>query len=166
MFVIGKILKPHGVKGSVKAEIITSFPEHFLELNTVYIEHENQKQAYSIEEARLSNRFVFLKFSEINDYDRADALRNHYIYIASKDLMPLEENEYYIHDLIGMRVLDEDGNFIGTIRDVWTYTANDVYVLQTEDGQEKLIPAIKSVVKSVNTKERTMVIHVMEGMLD
>lgn len=166
MFVIGKILKPHGVKGSVKAEIITSFPEHFLELNTVYIEHENQKQAYSIEEARLSNRFVFLKFSEINDYDRADALRNHYIYIASKDLMPLEENEYYIHDLIGMRVLDEDGNFIGTIRDVWTYTANDVYVLQTEDGQEKLIPAIKPVVKSVNTKERTMVIHVMEGMLD
>jgi len=166
MFVIGKILKPHGVKGSVKVEVITSFPEHFLELKTVYIEHENQKQAYSIEEARLSNRFVFLKFFQINDYDQAEALRNHYIYIAPNDLMPLKKDEYYIHDLMGMRVFDDQGNFIGTIRDVWTYSANDVYVLQTEDGQEKLIPAIKSVVKSVNTNERTMIIHVMEGLLD
>lgn len=166
MFVIGKILKPHGVKGSVKVEVITSFPEHFLELKTVYIEHENQKQAYSIEKARLSNRFVFLKFLEINDYDQAEALRNHYIFIPEKDLMPLGKDEYYVHDLIGMKVFDEQGLFIGMIRDVWTHTANDVYVLATDDGQEKLIPAIKSVVKSVNAKERTMVIHVMEGMLD
>ena len=166
MFVVGKILKPHGVKGSVKVEIITSFPEHFLELKTVYIEQENQKQAYSIEDARLSDRFVFLKFSGINDYDQADALRNHYIYIAQKDLMPLNKDEYYIHDLIGLKVFDEQGVFIGTIRDVWTYSANDIYVLNTDDGQEKLIPAIKPVVKSVNLKERTMVIHVMEGMLD
>ena len=166
MFVIGKILKPHGVKGSVKAEVITSFPGHFLELKTVYIEHENQKQAYSIEEARLSDRFVFLKFSEINDHDQAEKLRNHYIYIEQKDLMPLNEDEYYIHDLIGLKVFDEHGVFIGTIRDVWTYSANDIYVLDTDDGQEKLIPAIKQVVKSVNLKERTMVIHSMEGMLD
>ncbi len=166
MFVIGKILKPHGVKGSVKVEIITSFPEHFLELNTVYIEHNNQKQAYSIEEARLSNRFVFLKLSGIDDYDRAASLRNHYIYIAQEDLKPLSENEYYIHDLIGLKVFDEQGAFIGTLRDVWTYSANDIYVLKTDDGAEHLIPAIQSVVKSVNLKERTMVIHVMEGMLD
>ena len=166
MFVIGKILKPHGVKGSVKVEVITSFPEHFLELKTVYIEHENQKQAYSIENARLSNRFVFLKFLEINDYDQAETLRNRYIFIPEEDLMPLGKDEYYIHDLIGMKVFDEQDSFIGTIHDVWTYSANDVYVLNTEDGQEKLIPAIKSIIKSVNTKERTMVIHVMEGMLD
>ncbi len=166
MFVVGKILKPHGVKGSVKAEIITSFPEHFLELKTVYIEENNRKQAYSIEEVRLSNRFVFLKLSGINDYDQADALRNRYIYIAPDDLMPLGEDEYYIHDLIGLKVFDEQGTFVGTLRDVLTYSANDIYVLKTEDGAEYLIPAIKSVVKSVDLKERTMVIHVMEGMLD
>ncbi len=166
MFIVGKILKPYGTKGSVKTEIITSFPEHFLELKTVFIEKENRKQAYSIEEARLANRFVFIKFSEINDYNQAEALRNRYIYIAEEDLTPLSENEYYIHDLIGLKVFNEQNVLLGTIRDVCTYSANDVYVLKTDDGQEKLIPAIKSVIKTVNLKERTMVIHVMEGMLD
>lgn len=166
MFVVGKILKPHGMKGSVKAEIITSFPEHFLTLKTVFVEKENQKQAYSIEEARLSDRFVFIKFSGINDFDEAEKLRNRYIYIAPEDLTPLNEDEYYIHELIGLRVFNEHGVLLGVIRDVWLHLANDVYVLETPDKQEKLIPAIKSVIKSVNLKERTMVIHEMEGMLD
>ncbi len=166
MYIVGKILKPHGIKGSVKAEIITSFPEHFLDLKKVYVDLENQKQAYSIQEVRLSNRFVFLKFSEINSIEEAETLRNAFIYIAEEDLMPLNEDEYYIHDLIGMQVVDENGTLIGTIKDVWTYTANDVYVLQTAQGEEKLIPAIKSVVKAVDREQKTMVIHVMEGLLD
>ncbi len=166
MFVVGKILKPHGIKGSVKAEVITSFPEHFLELKTVFIEQENQKQAYSIEEARLSDRFVFIKFSEINSVEQAETLRNKYIFITADQLTPLQEDEYYIHDLIGLTVVDEEGRMLGQISDVWSYLANDVYVLQTPDKKEKLIPAIKSVVKAVNLKERTMTVHVLEGMLD
>jgi 16S rRNA processing protein RimM len=166
MFVVGKILKPHGIKGSVKAEVITSFPEHFLELKTVFIEQENQKQAYSIEEARLSDRFVFIKFSEINNVEQAEALRNKYIFITADQLTPLHEDEYYTHDLIGLTVVDEKGRMLGQISDVWSYLANDVYVLQTPDKKEKLIPAIKSVVKAVNLKERTMTVHVLEGMLD
>ncbi len=166
MFVVGKILKPHGIKGSVKAEIITSFPEHFLDLEKVFIEQKNQKQAYSIEEVRLSNRFVFIKFVEVNSIEEALELRGSYLYIPEEDLIPLGEDEYYIHELLGMKVFDEHGVLLGTIADVWTFSANDVYVLKTVQGEEKLIPAVKSVVKSVNRQQRIMVIHVMEGMLD
>ncbi|NOX89495.1 MAG: 16S rRNA processing protein RimM [Calditrichaeota bacterium] len=166
MFVVGKILKPHGIKGSVKAEIITSFPEHFLDLEKVFIEQKNQKQAYSIEEVRLSNRFVFIKFVEVNSIEEALELRGRYLYIPEEDLIPLGEDEYYIHELIGMKVFDEHGVLLGTLADVWTFSANDVYVLKTVQGEEKLIPAVKQVVKSVNRQQRIMVIHVMEGMLD
>ncbi|MHB2150923.1 ribosome maturation factor RimM [Calditrichota bacterium LG25] len=166
MFVVGKVLKPQGINGSVKVEIITSFPEHFMDLKKVYVQKENKKQAYSIEQVRLSNRFVFIKFAEVNSIEEAETLRNQYLYITGDELMPLGEDEYYIHDLLGLKVFDEAGTYLGVIKDVLTYTANDVYVLHTEDGREVLLPAIKSVVKKVDVQAGVMTIHLMEGLFD
>ncbi len=166
MFIVGKVLKPQGINGSVKVEIITSFPEHFLDLKQVYVQSENNKQAYSIEHVRLSNRFVFIKFAEVNSIEEAEALRNQYLYITADDLMPLGPDEYYIHDLVGLKVYDEQGTFRGIVRDVLTYSANDVYVIETEEGKEVLIPAIKSVIKKVDRQAGTLTIHMMEGLFD
>jgi len=166
MFVVGKVLKPQGIDGSVKVEIITSFPEHFLDLKQVFILKENTKQAYSIEHVRLSNRFVFIKFAGVNSIEQAEALRNQYLYIEEKDLTPLGEDEYYVHDLLGLKVFDEQGNYHGIISDVWSYTANDVYVVKTETGAELLLPAIKSVIKKIDRKAGKMIIHLMEGLTD
>ena len=166
MFVVGKVLKPQGIDGSVKVEIITSFPEHFLDLKQVFIEKENKKQAYSIEHVRLSNRFVFIKFAGVDSIEEAELLRNQYLYIEEQELVPLKKDEYYVHELLGLKVFDEQGNYLGVIRDVWSYTANDVYVVKNEQGGELLLPAIKSVIKKVDRQAGKMIIHLMEGLAD
>ncbi len=166
MFIVGKVLKPQGTNGSVKVEIITSFPEHFLDLKQVYIEKENKKQAYSIEQVRLSNRFVFIKFIGIDTIDQAEQLRDHYLYITQEDLTPLGEDEYYIHQLVGLKVYDEQGQFLGVLKDVLSYASNDVYVVESESKKEIMVPAVKSIIKKVDLKAGTMTIHLMEGLTD
>ena len=166
MYIVGKVLKPQGTNGSVKVEIITSFPEHFLDLKQVYIEKENKKQAYSIEQVRLSNRFVFIKFIGIDTIDQAEQLRDHYLYITQEDLTPLGEDEYYIHQLVGLKVYDEQGQFLGVLKDVLSYASNDVYVVESESKKEIMVPAVKSIIKKVDLKAGTMTIHLMEGLTD
>jgi 16S rRNA processing protein RimM len=166
MFVVGKILKPQGLKGEVKIDIITSFPAHFAKLDCLFIEKDKKWQTYSIDSVRLSNRFVFIKFSNINSVDEAVALRNKLLYISKNELTDLSENEFYIHDLIGMKVYDKQETLLGEIIDVETYSSNDVYILKTLNGDERLIPAIKDVVLKVDAKQKIMLIHVMEGLLD
>jgi 16S rRNA processing protein RimM len=166
MFIIGKVLKPQGNKGEVKVEIITSFPEHFVSLDSVYIEENENWQAYPIESARLTGRHVFLKFVNIDSIDQAETLRNKYLYIEKDELSSLAENEFYIHDLIGMQVFDESGNCLGEIKDVESYPANDVYVVDSPEGYKLNIPAIQDVVKSVDKEENKMIIHIMDGLFD
>jgi 16S rRNA processing protein RimM len=166
MYIIGKVLKPQGNKGEVKVEIITSFPEHFVSLDSVYFEENKNYQAYSIEATRTTNRFVFLKLENIDSIDQAEKLRNKYCYIKDDELSELAKDEYYIHDLIGMQVFDEAGNHIGEISEVESYPANDVYVVSSPEGVQLNIPAIQEVIKSVDKKENKMTIHILDGLFD
>ena len=166
MFVVGKILKPQGLKGEVKVDIITSFPAHFAVLDCLFIEKDKKWQTYFIDSVRLSNKFVFIKFSNINSVDEAVALKNKLLYIPKNELTELSENEFYIHDLIGIKVYDKQETLLGEIIDVETYSSNDVYILKTLNGDERLIPAIKDVVLKVDAEQKIMLIHVMEGLLD
>jgi len=166
MYIIGKVLKPQGTKGEVKVEIITSFPEHFVSLDSVYFEENKNYQAYSIESTRTTDRFVFLKFENIDSIDQAEKLRNKYCYIREDELSELTKDEYYIHDLIGMQVFDEAGNRIGEISEVESYPANDVYVVSSPEGVQLNFPAIQEVIKSVDKKENKMTIHILDGLFD
>ena len=93
-------------------------------------------------------------------------LRNQFLYISEADLLPLNDDEYYIHDLIGLSVFDEQGNELGEIVNVESYLSNDVYVLKDTDNRLHLLPAVKDVVLDVNVKQKKMTIRVMEGLLD
>lgn len=166
MYIIGKVLKPKGLKGEVKVEIITSFPDHFETLHTVYRNENDQWIPLRIREARREGAFVFIRFDRVESIEQAEELRNEYLYIPEEELTPLAEDEYYIHDLIGMLVVDEQRNRIGELVQVDAYAGNDVYVIKAPDGKEFLIPAIKDVVKKVDVANKTMIIHRMEGLID
>ncbi|MEJ2055606.1 MAG: ribosome maturation factor RimM [Calditrichaceae bacterium] len=129
MYVIGKVLKPQGRRGEVKAEIVTSFPEHFETLSTVFIHQSEEWIGYSVENARLTNNFVFIKLAGVDSINEAEQLRGEYLHIPEDDLNKLSENEYYIHDLIGMQVFDEENTLLGEIIDVELLPANVVYTL-------------------------------------
>jgi len=166
MYLVGKVLKPQGIKGEIKAEIITSFPGHFTKLKQLYINEGDRWTAWSVESVRLTGRFVYIKFAHLHSRDEAEKLRNRELYIEQADLLPLDEDAYYIHELIGLNVENEAGRILGSIVDVESYPANDVYVMRSESGKEELIPAVKDVVLSINLDAGKMIIREIEGLFD
>ncbi len=166
MYTIGRIVKPQGIKGEVKIEIITSFPEHFLDFDELFIDINSKLQAYSIESVRLSDRFVYIKFDGVNDRDEAEFLRNKDLLIPVDKLMQLEKDEFYIHDLIGMNVFNEKGTLLGEIVDVVSHKSNDIYVMKNLKNEEILIPAVKDIIQDIDKSARKIVIHAIDGLLD
>ena len=164
MFIIGKVLKPQGIKGEVKAEVITSFPEHFNDLTGLYIKKE-EYEILEIESRRFSKNFVFLKFKEIQTRSDAETLRNAYLYIPEEELHTLEEDEFYTHQLIGLKVFSDENVYIGEILEVESYPVNDVLIVKGSNKEEHLIPVVKDIVREIDVESQKVTIHLIDGLL-
>ncbi len=164
MFIIGKVLKPQGIKGEVKVEVITSFPEHFNDLAELYIEKENY-EVLKIESRRVSKNFAFIKFLGFQSRDDAETLRNHYLYIPSENLYSLEEDEFYYHQLIGLKVYSEENVYIGKILEIEKYPVNDILVVKDSNNDEHLIPLVKDIIREIDVESQKVTIHLIEGLL-
>jgi len=164
MFVIGKVLKPQGIKGEVKAEIITSFPEHFGQLSDIYIERDVHSKLH-VENTWFSKNFVVIKFKEIESRNDAEELRGKYLYIAAEDLYPLEEDEFYHHQLLGLKVYDQDNMYLGIVKEIESYPLNDILNIESENKETFLIPVVKDFIKEVDLQSQKVTVHVVEGLL-
>lgn len=161
---VGVITSPHGIKGAVKIFPTTDRPEHFKKLKSVYMEDGTELH---IQQVQFFKQFVIIKFQELDSMNDAEGYKKVSLYIPKKEAAPLKDNEYFIGDLIGMKVSTEDGQVLGDIKDVLLTGANDVYVVQREDnGEELLIPAIKQCILNVNVSEKKMQVHLLKGLLD
>lgn len=160
---VGKIVNTHGVKGCLKCIPMTDDMERFDELEYVYTEKDNKKR--KINNAWYRKGLVYLELEDINDMDAAESLRNTFISIYDDQLRELPEGSYYLFDLEGMEVYSDLGEYIGKISDIYQTGANDVYEV-TDKKNSYLIPAVKDVVKEVSVKEKKMVIHVIDGLLE
>lgn len=165
MFVIGIILKPHGIRGEVKVEPITPDPGRFKKLKRVFLDHSIEHEKV-LEKVRVAGSFVFLKFSGTDDRNGAEQLRGREICIEQSDLIALPDDTFFVHDLIGCRVEAENGSHIGDVKDILQSESNDVYVVHDGAGNEFLIPGIHDVIKQIDVKKQTIVIHVIDGLLD
>ena len=166
MYLIGYILKPQGIKGEVKVEPVSPYPERYKKLNSVYIQIANQNQSYPIENVRIADRFVYIKFAGINSRDEAEFLRDAEILIEGEDLIQPSENEYFVHDLIGCCVRTDDNEELGKIIDVVQMSSNDIYVVKNHSGKEVLIPAVKEFVLQVDLELKEIRVHLLEGLID
>jgi 16S rRNA processing protein RimM len=166
MYLIGYITKPQGIKGEVKVEPVTPNPKRFNRLKIVYLQVNDKSQAYPIEKIRVADRFVYIKFSGINSRGEAELLRNAEVLIEKKDLIQPDQDEYFVHDLVGCRVVSENNDEIGIVSDVVQITSNDIYVVKDGNGAEYLVPATKEVVKQVDIGQKLIIIHVLEGLFD
>ncbi|KXG77241.1 Ribosome maturation factor RimM [Fervidicola ferrireducens] len=164
---IGKVLCPWGVKGQVKVEPLTDDITRYQKLKSIFVEEDSALKAYDVESVIfLKKRFVVLKLQGIDTVDSAESFRDRYIMVHRKDAVKLPEGHYFICDIIGMEVYnEEDGTLLGRIKDVMKTGANDVYVVELESGRELLIPAIREVVKSIDIENKKMAVKLMEGML-
>lgn len=157
--VIGKIVAPHGVRGDIRILPLTDKPEQFLDLD--YLLLKNGKKL-TIKGARFHKRMVLVTTEEVKTMNEAELLRDQEVSIYAEDLPELEEGEFYVADLIGIPVYDEEGQQLGTFKDALATGSNDVYVIAVPGGKDILLPALKAYVKEININERRIVVNLPE----
>jgi 16S rRNA processing protein RimM len=166
LITIGKVVKPFGVKGEMKIEPMTDFPERFTGLTHVYLVSPSGKEvACEVKSVRYAGGAPFLLFSGYDSPEKAKAINGWFIKVPEEEAVPLPEGTYYWFELLGMEVVSETGEKLGTIMDIFETGSNDVYVLK-QGRKETYIPATREVVRQVDKKAKRMTIRVPEGLLD
>lgn len=162
---VGIITATHGIRGEVKVFPTTDDAGRFSELERVYADMGEVKVPLEIQGVKFFKRYAILKFNGIDNINEAEKYKGKDLLIDRKEAVPLEEDEYYIADLIGLKVYTEDGENLGVLKDVIRTGANDVYVVNSKKHGEILIPAIKECILSVSIEEKRLDIHLMDGLL-
>lgn len=166
---VGQIINTHGLKGEVSVIPITDFPqERFKKNNKLYIIKNSYPIAVKIENARFQNNknILLLKFAEFNNINQVECFKGMYIYVSSNDLNELKENEYYYHDIIGIKIVDKLGNNIGTVCDIISLKSNDVWVVQRKNKSDLLLPFIKSVMLNVDINNKIAIVEIPDGLIN
>ncbi len=166
-FQVGVITSPHGVNGEVNVFPTTDDPKRFRRLKEVILVRGKEEKAVEIESVKFFKQMVILKLKGFDDRDAVEKLRQCSLFVTRDKAVRLQKDEYFIADLMGLRVLDGDkeDQEIGTLEDVMATGANDVYVIRLSDGGELLLPAIKQCVLEVNVEEGFVRVHVMDGLM-
>ena len=162
---VGVITTTHGVRGEVKVFPTTDEAERFLELDYVLLDTGRELRKLEIQNVKFFKNLAILKFKGIDNINDIEMYKGKDLWIPREEGQELEEGEYYVADLIGMNVLLEDGTVFGTLKDVMETGANDVYVIDTKDRGEVLLPAIRECILDVNVEESTMTVHLMKGLV-
>ena len=166
MFQVGIITSTHGVHGEVKVYPTTDDVRRFKRLKEVILDTGKEQITLEVEGTKFFKQFVILKFKGIDNINDVEKYRQKSLYVTRENAVRLKRDEYFIADLMGLRVRDEDGSEIGVLREVMETGANDVYIIDLDDGRELLLPAIKECVLKVDVEAGFVQIHIMPGLLD
>ena len=147
---VGVITTTHGVRGEVKVYPTTDEPERFLDLEYVLLDTGKELRRLDIKNVRFFKNLVILKFDGIDNINDIEKYKGRDLWIPREEAQELDEDEYYIADLLGMKVLLEDGSEFGTLKNVMETGANDVYIVDSVEHGEVLLPAIKECILDVD----------------
>ena len=165
-FQVGVIAGTYGIRGDVKIYPTTDDPNRFRILKKVILAVRGRDEIHDISCVRVQDKFVILHLSGIDSPEQASRYRQIPLMIDRADAMPLEEGRYYISDLIGMKVSEENGSALGELTEVIETGANDVYEVQTPEGDSILIPVIDECIRDVNVEQGTMTVRLLPGLRD
>lgn len=166
MLRVGVITAPHGVRGEVKVFPTTDDSSRFKKLKKVFLDTGKEKMPLEIEHVKFFKNMVILKFRGLDNRNDVEMWRQKDLLITRDQAVTLEPDENFIVDLIGLAVVTDEGERLGTLTDVLQTGANDVYCVKTEDGREILLPAIKDCILNVDLEKQEMLVHVLDGLLD
>lgn len=144
----GLLRRTHGLGGELVMTILTDFPRRLRKGKTVYVGDKHVEMV--IENTRMHTKDMLITFVGIESQEEADRLRNKVLYTRAEDLPELPEGEYYHHQLIGLRVVDEQDKELGVLEEILETGANDVYVVKSSAGEEILLPALEDVILAVD----------------
>ena len=166
VFQVGIISSTHGVRGEVKVFPTTDDMKRFKKLKEVLLDTGKETLTLEIEGVKFFKQFVILKFKGYDNIDDIVKYRGKSLFVPRENAVKLQKDEYFIADLIGLKVVNEDGSFTGVLKDVMETGANDVYIVEGEDGKEVLIPAIKDCILQVDFEKEQVLVHLLDGLLD
>lgn len=163
---VGAITSTHGIRGEVKVFPTTDDVNRFKKLKEVVLDTGKEQITLQIQGVKFFKQFVILKFKGIDNINDIEKYKGKPLLVTRENAVKLEKDEYFIADILGSAVEDEDGNFLGTLKYVIVTGANDVYVVENEEGKELLFPAIKECVLNVDVEQAKITVHIMPGLLD
>lgn len=157
--IVGKIINTQGIRGELKVQRTNNEPFD----RQIYYYIGDLDTPFEIIKARTDGQIAYIKLKDYDNINDVLVFKNKFIYVSETDLYDLDQDEFYIKDLIGLEVVNSQGEKIGHIKDILTYAANDIYLLECQDG-EKLVPAVKEFIKKVDLESGQVVIDLIEGM--
>ncbi|SFU46199.1 ribosome maturation factor RimM [Butyrivibrio sp. INlla21] len=165
-FQVGVVASTHGLHGEVNVFPTTEDPNRFKKLKKVTLHTQRGEELLlDVQSAKFFKKFVIVKFKQFDKIEDVEKFRGCELTIDRKDAIKLNPGEYYIADMLGLDIVDEDDNKLGVLTDVIQTGANDVYEMEAGDGNKIYIPAIKDCVKEIDIKNKKIIIHVMDGLL-
>lgn len=162
---VGIISSTHGVRGEFKVFPTTDDVKRFKKLKEVLLYTGKEYREMQIESVKFFKQFAIIKFKGCDNIDDIIKYKGMGLYVTRENAVRLGKDEYFIADLIGMQVENEDGSFRGILKDVLETGANDVYIIQWQ-GREVMVPAIKECILSVDMEKNEMKVHLLDGLLD
>lgn len=162
---VGVISSTHGIKGEVKVFPTTDDVNRYKKLKEVWLDTGKEKMLLHPESVKFFKQFVIVKFKEFSSINEIEAYKGKSLYVDRQNAVRLRKDEYFIADLIGLTVLTDEGETFGVMKDVMQTGANDVYVVERQNGDEVLLPSIKECVKEIDMENGKITVHIMEGLL-
>jgi 16S rRNA processing protein RimM len=165
MIAIGRVVRPHGLRGEVRVASLSDLPDRLRKLGRVLVEKpDGTLLDLTIQDARGSPDAAILKFRGVDSFEQAESLRGAFLVVPREELPPLPDGTFYVFDLIGFEVRTEEGQPVGTVRDVLRFPANDAYVVGRPGG-EILIPAVRDFVR-IDTGAKTIFVRGIDTLLN
>jgi len=161
--VVGKLRRPHGIRGEILMAVMTDFPERIQPGLTLFLGEEHQP--VEVASLRKHNKGLLLLFEGIDTREDVELFRNRNVFVPTKDRPPLPEGEYYLHELIGLQVVTDEGETLGVLSEMIETGATNVYVVRREGKSDALLPATEEVILEIDVSQKTMRVHILEGLL-
>lgn len=165
---LGKIERPHGVRGELRVRILTDYPERLKSLKRVYLGSDpntSKAKAYEIKSVRFHKGAALLTFADVPSRNEAELLRGQMVMIDMANAVPLDDDEVYLYQLIGMDVQTSAGEKLGKLRDVLETGANDVYIIDSPQYGELLIPIHEDTLIDTDVDERLITVELPDGLI-
>lgn len=158
---VGRVLRPHGVRGELLLETLTDFPEHLDEVETVYL--GKAAEPHPLSGVRMHRDQLLIRLADCPDREAAEAFRGQLVQIRVEAVAPPPPGRYYQYQLIGLSVITDEGEPLGEVVEVIETGSNDVYVVRGAAG-EVLLPALRSVIQNIDLESRRVVVHLIPGL--
>ena len=165
-FRVGVIANTHGIRGEVKVYPTTDDVERFGELKHVILDTGKEKIELEIQKVKYFKNMAILKFKGIDNINDIEKYKGKDLLVTREDAVELEEDEFYLADVLDSKVITDEGEEFGVLKDILETGANDVFVVESKEGKEVLFPVTKECIVDINTEEKIVTVHILPGLLD